>query len=155
MEPGIQVVARPRPEDVTLVQALIREETLARAGLGEDRDLGIEARRHGELVGACYGGTWGGTCELESLWVHPVLRRSGLGGRLLAAAESEAARRGCRQVVLLSHWIQAPGYYEHRGYEIVGRVEEYPAGSDAIWYRKRLLRPECAGMPSPGDEDVE
>ena len=33
MEPGIQVVARPRPEDVALVQALIREETLARAGL--------------------------------------------------------------------------------------------------------------------------
>ena len=93
---------------------------MARTGIGEDRDLGIEARRQGELVGACYGGTWGGTCELESLWVHPDLRRSGLGTRLLAAAESEAAQRGCHQVVLLSHWIQAPGYYERQGYEIVG-----------------------------------
>jgi ribosomal protein S18 acetylase RimI-like enzyme len=134
-------VARPKPEDLALVQALIREETLAQIGLGEDRDLGIEARRQGELVGACYGGTWGDTCELESLWVHPELRRSGLGTRLLDAAESEAAGRGCHQVVLLSHSMQAPDYYEHRGYEIVGRVEEYPAGSDAIWYRKRLLRP--------------
>jgi ribosomal protein S18 acetylase RimI-like enzyme len=114
---------------------------VARAGLGEDCDLGIEARWQGELVGACYGGTWGGTCELESLWVRPDLRQRGLGARLLAAAESEAARRCCHQVVLLSHWIQAPGFYEHRGYEIVGRVEEYPAGSDAIWYRKRLLGP--------------
>jgi len=111
---------------------------VARTGIGEDRDLGIEARRQGELVGACYGGTWGGTCELESLWVHPDLRRSGLGTRLLAAAESEAAQRGCHQVVLLSHWIQAPGYYERQGYEIVGQVEDYPAGTDAIWYRKRL-----------------
>ena len=111
---------------------------MARTGIGEDRDLGIEGRRQGELVGACYGGTWGGTCELESLWVHPDLRRSGLGTRLLAAAESEAAQRGCHQVVLLSHWIQAPGYYERQGYEIVGQVEDYPAGTDAIWYRKRL-----------------
>ena len=111
---------------------------MARTGIGEDRDLGIEARRQGELVGACYGGTWGGTCELESLWVHPDLRRSGLGTRLLAAAESEAAQRGCHQVVLLSHRIQAPGYYEQQGYEIVGQVEDYPAGTDAIWYRKRL-----------------
>ena len=148
MEPGIRVVARPRPDDVALVQALIRQETLARTGLGEDRDLGIEARWHGELVGACYGGTWGGTCELESLWVRADLRQSGLGTRLLAAAESEAARRGCHQVVLLSHWIQAPGYYEHRGYEIVGRVEEYPAGSDAIWYRKRLQRPPLGARPA-------
>ena len=115
---------------------------MARTGIGEDRDLGIETRRQGELVGACYGGTWGGTCELESLWVHPDLRRSGLGTRLLAAAESEAAQRGCHQVVLLSHWIQAPGYYERQGYEIVGQVEDYPAGTDAIWYRKRLPNPQ-------------
>jgi ribosomal protein S18 acetylase RimI-like enzyme len=141
------VVARPRPEDLALVQAFIREETLARAGLGEESDLGVEVRWQGELVGACYGGTWGGTCELESLWVRPNLRQRGLGARLLTAAESEAARRGCHQVVLFSHWIQAPGYYEHRGYEIVGRVEEYPAGSDAIWYRKRLLRPQLGSRP--------
>jgi ribosomal protein S18 acetylase RimI-like enzyme len=147
VEPAIRVVARPKPEDLAFVQALIREETLAQTGLGGDRDLGIEARRQDELVGACYGGTWAGTCELESLWVHPDLRRSGLGTRLLVAAESEAARRGCHQVVLLSHWIQAPGYYEQRGYEIVGRVEEYPAGSDAIWYRKRLARPGSQTSP--------
>jgi ribosomal protein S18 acetylase RimI-like enzyme len=147
VEPDIRVVVTPRPEDLALVQALIRQETLARAGLGEDRDLGIEARRQGELVGACYGGTWGGTCELESLWVRADLRQGGLGARLLTAAESEAARRGCHQVVLFSHWIQAPGYYEHRGYEIVARVEEYPAGSDAIWYRKHLPPPQLGSRP--------
>ena len=147
MELGIRVVVRPKPDDVALVQALIRQETLARARLGEDRDLAIEARRKGELVGACYGGTWGGTCELESLWVHADLRQRGLGARLLTAAESEAARRGCHQVVLFSHWIQAPSFYEHRGYEVVGRVEEYPAGSDAIWYRKHLPPPQLGSRP--------
>jgi ribosomal protein S18 acetylase RimI-like enzyme len=132
------VSSAPEAADVALIQSLIREETLALSGQPEDRDLAVEARRHGELVGACYGGTWGATCELESLWVSPDLRRSGLGTRLLEAAESEAARRCCQQVVLLTHRIQVPGFYEQRGYEIVGRVGNYPWGSDALWYRKRL-----------------
>ncbi|HEY2302779.1 MAG TPA: GNAT family N-acetyltransferase, partial [Acidimicrobiales bacterium] len=89
-------------------------------------------------VGACYGGTWSATCELESLWVSPDLRRSGLGTGLLEAAEVEAASRGCQQVVLLTHRIQVRGFYEQRGYEIVGRVDNYPSGSDALWYRKHL-----------------
>jgi hypothetical protein len=46
--------------------------------------------------------------------------------------------RGCRQVVLFTHRIQAPGFYERRGYEIVGRVDDYPSGSEAVWYRKWL-----------------
>jgi ribosomal protein S18 acetylase RimI-like enzyme len=149
-EVDIGVSGAPRAEDVALVQSLIREETMARAGQDEDRDLAVEARRQGELVGACYGGTWGATCELESLWVRRDLRGCGLGGRLLAKAESEAARRGCRQVVLLTHWIQAPGFYQRRGYEVAGRVGDYPAGSDALWYRKRL-RTTHPEVPAPDE----
>jgi ribosomal protein S18 acetylase RimI-like enzyme len=132
------VSSAPKATDVALIESLIREETLALSGQPEDRDLAVEARRHGELVGACYGGTWGDTCELESLWVNADLRRAGLGTLLLQAAEVEAAKRGCQQVVLLTHRIQAHGFYEQRGYEIVGRVDNYPSGSDALWYRKRL-----------------
>jgi GNAT superfamily N-acetyltransferase len=67
-----------------------------------------------------------------------ALRWSGIGTGLLDAAESEAAVRGCHQVALFTHRIQAPGFYERRGYEIVERVDNYPSGSDALWYRKRL-----------------
>jgi hypothetical protein len=47
-------------------------------------------------------------------------------------------------VVLLTHAVQAPGLYTSSGYELVGQVDDYPAGSAAYWFRKRL-----DGQPSP------
>jgi hypothetical protein len=64
-----------------------------------------------------------------------------VGGALLDAAEAEALRRGCDQVVLLTHAVHAgPGgaRYRRRGYELVGRVDDYPRGDAALWFRKRL-----------------
>ena len=34
--------------------------------------------------------------------------------------------------------FQARRLYEWAGYELVGRVEGFPSGADALWYRKRL-----------------
>ena len=34
--------------------------------------------------------------------------------------------------------FQAPGLYERTGYELVGRVDDFPSGTNVSWYRKRL-----------------
>ena len=57
---------------------------------------------------------------------------------MLVEAEGEARRRRCHQVVLFTHEIEAPGLYERLGYELIGRVDDYPAGGAAYWYRKPL-----------------
>jgi GNAT superfamily N-acetyltransferase len=75
---------------------------------------------------------------LQSLWVEPSLRGQGLGTRLIAAAEAEAAARGCSQSVHFTYVFQAGSLYERSGYELVGRVEGFPSGTDVLWYRKRL-----------------
>jgi ribosomal protein S18 acetylase RimI-like enzyme len=128
----------PNPDDVLFIEERVREETLLVSGLGCDEELAVLAHEDGNLVGGCYGGTWGGTCELQSLWVEPRRRRRGLGRLLLAAAEEEALLRGCQQVVLFTHQLQAPGFYERSGYRVVGRVDDYPSGSPALWFQKRL-----------------
>ena len=64
----------------------------------------------GEVIGAFNGHTWGGCCVIAHLWVHESHRRRGLGRTLLQAAEAEAARRGCEQVVLSTHSFQAPAF---------------------------------------------
>jgi ribosomal protein S18 acetylase RimI-like enzyme len=72
------------------------------------------------------------------LWVEPAQRGCGLGRQLLLTAEREAEARDCRLMVAFTHEHQAPGFYERCGYELVGRVDGYPAGSAAHWFRKRL-----------------
>ena len=107
-------------------------------GLGDEADLAIFVRDAGTVVAGISGWTWGDCCELQSLWVAPSLRGRGLATRLIAAAEAEAAARGCSQTVHFTYAFQARALYEQNGYELVGCVKDFPSGTDVLWYRKRL-----------------
>jgi GNAT superfamily N-acetyltransferase len=90
------------------------------------------------VVAGISGWTWGDCCELQSLWVQPSLRGRGLGSELIAAAETEAAERGCVQTVHFTYEFQAGMLYERNGYKLVARVKDFPSGTDALWYHKGL-----------------
>ena len=124
-------------------------------GLGDEVDLAIFVRdAAGAVVGGISGWTWGDCCELQSLWVDPSLRGRGLATRLIAAAEAEATARGCRQSVHFTYDFQAGALYERSGYEVVGRVKDFPSGTDALWFRKRLQSGRCEA-PTIEDRNVE
>lgn len=90
------------------------------------------------LVAGLFGWTWGGTAVVDLLFVDEDRRGSGLGSRLLADAEAEAVRRGCRQVLLATHSFQAPDFYAARGYVERGRFDDYPPGHAQVHLAKRL-----------------
>src|SRR5262245_6037900 len=92
----------------------------------------------GAVIGALNGHTWGGCCVVVHLWVHDAHRGRGLGRALLQAAEAEAARRGCEQVVLSTHSFQAPAFYERLGYKKQAVIPGEPKGHASIIYVKRL-----------------
>jgi ribosomal protein S18 acetylase RimI-like enzyme len=79
--------------------------------------------------------------------VKPELRGRGLATQLLLAAEAEAAARGCSQTVHFTYGFQAKALYEQNGYEVMGRVDDFPSGTDTFWYRKRLQTPGEAISP--------
>jgi ribosomal protein S18 acetylase RimI-like enzyme len=135
----LRVESRPDPAEVCCLEEKLHAETLATAHADEEAELAVFVRDDGATVGGVYGWTWGGCCELQVLWVEPARRGQGLGSALLRAAELEASRRGCTQVVLFTHDSQAPGLYEARGYELVARVDGYPADGAALWFRKPLV----------------
>jgi len=92
----------------------------------------------GEVIAAFNGHTWGGCCVVSHLWVHESQRGRGLGRAVLEAAEAEAVRRHCVQVVLSTHSFQAPKFYERLGYQKQAIIGGQPRGYANIVYVKRL-----------------
>ena len=92
----------------------------------------------GKLIAGLHGYTWGGYCEVKSLFVAAQLRGQGLGGTLLSSAEAEAARRECRLILLTTHSFQAPRFYRKHGYSEVVRVDDCPEGHSYILMSKAL-----------------
>ncbi len=82
--------------------------------------------------------------RLYSISVAPHGRGQGVGARLLAACEAEAAARGCvrlRLEVRASN-ARALRLYESAGYRVLARLESYyPDGEAALRMEKELIAP--------------
>lgn len=78
---------------------------------------------------------------LDNIAMAPEHQGRGLGRRLLAFAESETLRRGCREIRLYTHqtMIENQCLYASIGYEETGRGSE--AGYDRVFMRKPLRNP--------------
>lgn len=110
-------------------------------GYFDGRLLGASVQNEaGEVIAGFSGHTWGGCAEISHLWVREHHRGRGLGRTLLHAAEAEAVRRGCAQVVLTTHSFQAPAFYERSGYERKYAIEGRPNGYSNIVFVKSLER---------------
>ncbi|CAL9469101.1 hypothetical protein SUDANB120_02802 [Streptomyces sp. enrichment culture] len=92
----------------------------------------------GNLVGGLSGWTWGDRAGIALLWVREDSRRDGWGGRLLAAAEAQAAARGCRSIMVSSFTFQAPAFYARHGYEETARIPGFPGGHEDVYLLKPL-----------------
>ena len=118
---------------------LINEFNVEATGLDDGRILSVVRRDPGgKLEAGLTGWTWGGCGYIQFLFVRADVRRSGLGSRLLAAAEAEAVSRGCSQMVVSSHTFQARDFYERHGYTEYARTEEYPRGHAEVHLIKML-----------------
>ena len=126
-------------DDRTELEGLLYAFNVESTGLRDARDLSCLLRDpEGTLVAGIDGFTWGGYAHVEVLWVSEPLRGTGVGRRLLEAAEAEARNRGCTSIVLSSHEFQAPRFYAKLGYRHVGTTEDTPVGYRAFHFQKHL-----------------
>jgi len=131
--------SEPTPDEVQYLEDRIYEYNSSVTGIGDGQWLAIFSRDgSARIIGGICGNTWGGVCEIRQFWVDESHRHQGLGTRLLRAAELEARRRGCRQILLMTFSFQAPGFYEREGFEVVATIAEHPRGHRNLLMRKRL-----------------
>ena len=115
---------------------------IAVTGYDDGRSLSCFLRHeNGELYAGLDGFTWGGYAMIEWLWVAEGERGSGLGRRLVLAAEREAAARGCSVVRVNTHTFQAPDFYRTLGYSEIGTAQDAPVGYAEVFFAKRLPVP--------------
>ncbi len=92
----------------------------------------------GVVVGGLTGRITAAWLFVELFWLPEELRGTGLGTRVMMAAEAEAVRRGCIGVHLDTYDYQAPGFYRKLGYEVFGSIEDHPPGHTRFWMQKRF-----------------
>ena len=130
----------PTLEDLQYLEDRIYEFNSSTTGIADGEWLGFFVREGDRIVAGICGNTWGGTCELRLFWVDEAQRHTGLGTKLFEAAEQEAHRRGCTQIVLMTFSFQAPAFYERHGFEVVAMLDDHPRGHQNLLMRKRLAR---------------
>jgi len=91
-----------------------------------------------EVLGGLLGSIWGGWLHISILWVDPSERGKDWGTKLMDLAEAYARERNCHSVHLDTHTFQARPFYEARGYEVFGTLDDYPKGHKRFYLKKKL-----------------
>ncbi len=134
-------------EDQAAVLAWLREYNLQENGSfmrsltdGAERKFFLIAKlESGILVGGIRGSTSFDWLRIEQMAVSPEYRRTGIGRRLVAAAESLGIESHCCFSYVDSMSYQVPEFYEKLGYREVGRLPNWDSqGHDKVFFMRQL-----------------
>ena len=92
----------------------------------------------GEIVAGLTGKTYWNYLDIGYLWVSEPYRGQGRATAIIKAAETEALRRGCENVLLDTYSFQALGFYEKLGYRESGKIDGFSGGHSRHYLCKRL-----------------
>ena len=134
----IEVTTVPSASDREVILGGLHAFMLAETG-STPTPLAVLVRDEaGKVVGGLTGRLSAAWLYVELFWLPEALRGTGLGTRVMMAAEAEAVQRGCIGAHLDTYDYQAPGFYRRLGYEVFGSIEDHPPGHTRFWMRKRF-----------------
>ena len=133
------LTATPAEADVAAIVAGLDEALPGTLPAFRREPLAVLLRdRRGRLRGGLNGHTLWGWFAIKHLWIETDWRAQGHGRRLMARAEEEARRRGCRGAYVTTFSFQAPDFYQRCGYRLAATTEDFPAGHRHLTLRKLL-----------------
>lgn len=139
MTPDLEITDNPAEADRAAIgDGLLAYNTAAHGRLNEGTRWIIARDAAGAVAGGARCELSAGWLYLDWLWVVEAARGTGLGSRLLDAAEALARDRGLLGVHLWTYSFQAPGFYVKHGYAEFARMADMPPGQARHWFAKRF-----------------
>lgn len=129
----------PAPEDIAILELGLTNYFTQQGAGPKDNKLAIFARDdHGVLIAGLIAKTGWDQMYIDTLFVAETARGQGIGTGLIAQAETEARRRNCRTVWLMTSTTEGKSFYERQAYECFGAVERH-APNCARYFMKKAL----------------
>jgi len=139
----LAVAGEADPADIEVLRAGLTEHAVSKNRKRDYKVLMVLLRDEvGNIVGGLYGNTLWGWLEISLLWVAEHWREDRYGSRILAAAEREAIARGCKHAKVETFSFQALEFYRKQGYEVFGKLDDFPDGESLYFLKKHLGKPD-------------
>jgi GNAT superfamily N-acetyltransferase len=136
---SIEVKAKADAEEARAIDAGLKQFNDQFCEDDNHQELAVVLRdEQGQLAGGLLADTFWRWLHVNTLWIREDLRSSGYGRKLLAIAEQEAIRRGCRHSQLETHDFQALGFYQKLGYILFAQLDDFPPDHIKYFLRKEL-----------------
>jgi GNAT superfamily N-acetyltransferase len=141
MDEEYNIISVDKPDDSiwAVVGGGIHNFNVQQAGDNQHKQLCFVLRAPDQkIVGGLIGATYWNWLYIDLLFVKEELRGRGYGHRLLEMAEDEARNRGAKNVYLDTFSFQAPDFYTGHGYQVFGKLQNFPTGHQRFFLTKRL-----------------
>lgn len=91
-----------------------------------------------EILGGVISEVYWEWLYIDLLWVKEELRGRGYGRQLMETVENKAREQGAKNAYLDTFSFQAPVFYEKLGYQVYGKLQDFPPGQERFFMKKEL-----------------
>ncbi|WP_026693883.1 GNAT family N-acetyltransferase [Peribacillus kribbensis] len=119
------------PEDTPYIRQRLREYNI--------KHLSFKVKdEEGNILGGISGSTKMHSLIIQFLWVDESIRGKGFGKKFIKKVEHYAVEKKCRMIKVETFSFQAPDFYISLGYEVYGKIEDFPEGYNHYFLFKKL-----------------
>jgi len=138
-DPTVILTDAPEAGDVAVISQGLGAYNVEQSGIRDYKPLAVLVKgAAGQTIGGISGRSSLGLLFLDLVYLPKTVRGGGLGSRLLAMAEEEGRKRGCKRAVLYTISFQAPDFYKRHGWRVFGEIPCDPPGTSRIFMTKEL-----------------
>jgi GNAT superfamily N-acetyltransferase len=131
----LELTDAPDAESMATITRGLGDFNTAVPGVNDRRPLAVFLK---DEAGKTLGRTSLGLMFIETFYLPKTERGAGIGSKILAMAEEEGRRRGCKSAVLYTISFQAPEFYKRHGWQVFGQIPCDPPGTSRIFLTKVL-----------------